>query len=251
VQMILLFHAGYPLQSRFPVWGVLATEWLLVLLPVLLTLGVLRLDPVRTLRLRRPSVSAMVAAVLLGVSAWLVLGQVTLAIQNRILPMPASFRAAIEKALGLTSTSLPDWQLLAVFALSPALCEEALFRGLVFSGLGNGCSAGRAVALTGVLFGLFHISIYRVFPTAVLGVLLTWVVYRSGSIWPAMVMHGINNAVALLWVKHGWAAASAAGTGPIPERWFTATATLLFAAGLLLLARPGCRGSEVGGRRGR
>ena len=55
-----------------------------------------------------------------------------------------------------------------------------------------------ALALAvGILFGLFHFQLFRIPSTAFLGVLLTAVTLLSGSIFPAMVWHSLNNGLAV------------------------------------------------------
>jgi membrane protease YdiL (CAAX protease family) len=48
--------------------------------------------------------------------------------------------------------------------------------------------------LTGLLFGVFHLELSRILPTALLGILLSLVALESGSILPAMLTHFLNNA---------------------------------------------------------
>jgi membrane protease YdiL (CAAX protease family) len=70
--------------------------------------------------------------------------------------------------------------------------EELLFRGVVMRGL---LRYGAVVAVLGssVVFALFH-GINLALPTAlVVGIIAAEVARRSGSIWPAVVVHVVNN----------------------------------------------------------
>jgi hypothetical protein len=49
----------------------------------------------------------------------------------------------------------------------------------------------------GLIFGFFHFQIFRIPSTALLGVILTAVTLLTGSIFPAMLWHFLNNALAL------------------------------------------------------
>jgi len=49
-----------------------------------------------------------------------------------------------------------------------------------------------------VLFGAFHFDMYRLLPTTVLGLLLGGLVWLTGSLWPAMLLHAANNTIAVL-----------------------------------------------------
>lgn len=85
-----------------------------------------------------------------------------------------------------------------VIAVTPAFCEELLFRGLVqrtfeetFRGVGAPVAAG-------ILFGLFHLNPFSLVPLCALGVYFGWMVYRSQNISIAIVAHFVNNLVACL-----------------------------------------------------
>jgi sodium transport system permease protein len=57
------------------------------------------------------------------------------------------------------------------------------------------------ILLNGVVFGAFHLSfqtVIRFVPTAMLGALIAWTVWRTGSIWVGMLMHFLNNATIVL-----------------------------------------------------
>jgi len=84
---------------------------------------------------------------------------------------------------------------LLLVAATPAVCEEALFRGVVLRGLATRLAPSAAIVLTGVLFGLFHLDIWRLLPSTVLGILLSWVALETRSLVPSMIIHFLNNAI--------------------------------------------------------
>ena len=83
---------------------------------------------------------------------------------------------------------------LLLMAVTPAICEEALFRGPILRGLAAQLSPRAAALATGMLFGLFHFDVWRMLPTGLLGVVLSLIALRAGSIVPAMAAHFVNNA---------------------------------------------------------
>lgn len=93
-------------------------------------------------------------------------------------------------------------ELLLLIAVSPAICEELAFRGVLLHAVHSPVDRVRprlrTCFLVGLAFGAFHFSLQRMLPTSVIGVLLTWVALRTGSIWPCMLLHLCNNAMALL-----------------------------------------------------
>lgn len=83
-------------------------------------------------------------------------------------------------------------------ALVPALCEEVLFRGYIMRAFENSWGIIKAVLISGLLFGLFHLQLQNLLPLATLGVALAVMTWLSGSIWPAVLAHLINNGGAVL-----------------------------------------------------
>ena len=101
--------------------------------------------------------------------------------------------------LELHAVPLPDrWVLVAYGALGAPLVEEWLFRGFLLPPLQRRVGDLAAIGISGVLFGLAHLSDpYAVLPLVVLGMGLGWLRIRSGSIWPGTLVHAANNTIAL------------------------------------------------------
>jgi membrane protease YdiL (CAAX protease family)/uncharacterized RDD family membrane protein YckC len=87
---------------------------------------------------------------------------------------------------------------LLIVVLAP-FSEELFFRGFLFAGLRARFSLWPAVIASGLLFGLVHApsGISTVPLLALLGGLLAWFYAWSGSLWPCVFMHMINNGIAL------------------------------------------------------
>lgn len=102
----------------------------------------------------------------------------------------------MEQVLGLSSE--PLWLLIIAIALAPAIFEELLFRGVIFSLLSKRLSSLKLVFAVGALFGLFHLSVMRFLPTASLGCLITFMRLRSASVLPCMFLHAGHNGLAVL-----------------------------------------------------
>lgn len=90
--------------------------------------------------------------------------------------------------------------LLFLGAFSPAICEEMFFRGFILSGLRSRLSKWQSLIISALLFGAMHMLIYQFVPTALLGLLLAWIAWETGSLLPGIVFHFLNNAVALTWL---------------------------------------------------
>ena len=114
---------------------------------------------------------------------------------SRVLPVPEKLLEEFERLL-VPEDASPGY-LLLLLALLPAVVEEGFFRGIVLWGLRDR-SAIRRVLVSAAVFGLYHVSFFRLLPTAYLGVLLAAVTLLSGSIYPAVLWHALNNGLAIL-----------------------------------------------------
>lgn len=85
-----------------------------------------------------------------------------------------------------------------VIAVTPAICEEFLFRGFVLSNFEKIGKKNIAIILSGVLFALFHFHPFNLIPLAILGIYLSFIVYHSGSIFTSILCHFINNFISAL-----------------------------------------------------
>jgi len=90
------------------------------------------------------------------------------------------------------------------FALVPALCEEIAFRGFVLRGLHARFRPRNAVFLSSFFFALFHMNVFLLAPTFVLGVVLGLLTVRSKSLLPAICFHLLYNSIliALIPLSH-------------------------------------------------
>jgi sodium transport system permease protein len=194
VACVLLFFLFVPLQSWRLEPGLLISEWL--------GLGGLTWVYARgrgqtlgqVLRLRAPSATALAGAILIGASGWLVIGLLA----EWLLPAPKEVVEGLRRAVAPPGGGRGLPATLFLMALSPAICEEALFRGPILRGLRARFSPVAAALLTGLLFGVFHLDAWRLVPTGLLGVALSGIALASDSIVPAMAAHFVNNACLII-----------------------------------------------------
>jgi len=89
----------------------------------------------------------------------------------------------------------------ALFQIGPltALGEELLFRGAILGGLRRTFPDRAAIAVSAAMFATIHLSPVAFLHTGALGVLLGWLVVRTGSLWPSILVHAAwNSAMVLL-----------------------------------------------------
>lgn len=232
VILVVVFYASIIFEKMSNKTAqILGTQYGLMLLPPLLILGLSGASIRESLALRLPKWRSMAGAVLIGISA----GVVVSALALRLVPVPKAFSEKLGQVLMLDGQ--PLWLLLFAVALTPAICEESLFRGFLFSGLSK---AGPWIALiaSSLLFGLAHGSIYRLLPTATLGFLIGIVRWRSNSLIPGVLIHFLNNGIALTLLYYRPPQLEAYVQGEQIPLWLGGVAAVVLALGLILVWEP-------------
>ncbi len=120
---------------------------------------------------------------------------------NEALPLPEALREwdrmqmeLVEKVLlGRFSMTFS----LVMLALTPALCEELLFRGYVQRQAERGLGAAGGILASGLIFGLYHLRLTQLLPLSLLGLYLAFLAWRTGSLWVPVAVHFFNNAFAV------------------------------------------------------
>ncbi|XZE35526.1 ABC transporter permease subunit/CPBP intramembrane protease [Pirellulaceae bacterium SH501] len=105
---------------------------------------------------------------------------------------------ALLREFDLILASAPVWSVVLVMALIPAICEELVFRGFIFSGLQRDSGQVRAVLLSALLFGLSHGVLQQTITASLVGLLLGWIAYRTGGVGCTIVFHFVHNTVSML-----------------------------------------------------
>lgn len=110
-----------------------------------------------------------------------------------VVDMKPFLSSAAEQPLALAA-------MVVLGAVLGPLTEEILFRGYLYTWARRRFGVPVAMVGSSVVFGLAHVSPGHAIATAVIGMVIAMVYERSGSLWPAVVVHGSYNGVALLTV---------------------------------------------------
>ena len=73
--------------------------------------------------------------------------------------------------------------------------EEVFFRGFVYKWMKGHRPVWLAALISSIIFGASHIVPHQAINAAVMGLVLIWLYEKSGSIWPAILAHAVNNAL--------------------------------------------------------
>ena len=133
--------------------------------------------------------------------------QIYLFFQDRI-PLPEDLRKVIEPIRQMieemfrtlvSAQNLPELLfVILVVAITPAIIEELLFRGLVQTSFERVLRPARAALITGIIFGAFHFNPFAIVPLMGLGWYFGYLRMRSKSIVLAMTVHFLNNVIAVV-----------------------------------------------------
>ncbi len=196
--VLAYFYLGQWLQAWDLRAGLALSLWLLLPLLGMGTALLVRPDwkgRWRTsLGLRGAPPAAVAGAWLLGWGLMLPIAGGLQRLQAGLLPMTESQADLFGQAM----QGLGPAALFGLAALSPAVCEEFVFRGIFLGILRPLGSARWALLWSSFWFALIHLSIYRFAPTFLLGLVLGALVLRHRSLLPASVLHLTYNGTLLL-----------------------------------------------------
>jgi hypothetical protein len=186
------------------------SQFMFILAPVIL-LNMLRGDEfVQGFKFRKPKIS-YIALSFIGIVAVQPVLQYILVLQNKILfslPFGQEFLNSLKSLYDyfesftsklVVSSNTGEFTLVVfVIALTPAICEEFMFRGLILSNLQKLGGVKIPVIFTGLLFAIFHFHPFNLIPLIILGIFISYIAFYSNSIIPAVMVHFLNNFMSAL-----------------------------------------------------
>lgn len=172
-------------------------QYLIILLPMMIFIRLKKYSFKKVLRLNKINLKQALLSIVIPVFAYPIglffnyMGLIIINIAGgelRVTPIP------IPETTSLFVISL------VLFAVTPGICEEIMFRGVIQSAYEK-IGIRKAMLITGLLFGLFHFNVQNFLGPAFLGMMFSYMVYKTGSIYTSMIAHATNNAIALIILK--------------------------------------------------
>jgi membrane protease YdiL (CAAX protease family) len=153
------------------------------------------LDPRAALALRAPRPMVWLG-VLIAVPGGFITALGVFELTNHLLPAPSGLAESFGESI--FPNNIPFWQMLLFITVLPGIFEELTFRGMLLHGLHRRLRPAALVLVVGVVFGIYHVALFRFVPTACLGMMFAGVTLLTGSIYPAMLWHALSNALGVL-----------------------------------------------------
>ncbi|MEW5798014.1 MAG: CPBP family intramembrane glutamic endopeptidase [Bacteroidota bacterium] len=184
----------------------MVAQFIFLLAPALMLAKMQHGVLMNALRWRIPSAVEIILSIL-GMVALLKTAEGYIYFQEKI-PLPddvVPFVEMIKKMIEETyrvlveAHSVPELLfVIAVVSLTPAICEEIFFRGLVQKNFSLGTNGVRGFFITGIIFGLYHFNPFHAVPLIALGIYFSFLQYRSQTLILPMVAHFVNNTFSVL-----------------------------------------------------
>ena len=115
---------------------------------------------------------------------------------------PPEYLDQIGYMLKFDSFNMAIFLMFGIVVLAP-LGEELLFRGFLQKFLEEHWNdVTRAVLVTSLFFAIIHLNPFWLIQIYVLGILLGYLAWRTGSIWAGFILHAANNFMALIFTNY-------------------------------------------------
>ena len=139
---------------------------------------------------------------------------------------------------------------LFLMAVLPALSEEITFRGVLqqlltaphrLSPFASRLSPHLAIWLTAIIFSAIHMQFYGFVPRMLMGALFGYMMVWTGSLWVPMLMHFVNNGMAVLLYfmasRAGWDMDKVDAIGAGNTLWLGIVSIVLTVVGIYMFRR--------------
>ncbi|MBM7582510.1 membrane protease YdiL (CAAX protease family) [Caldicoprobacter guelmensis] len=190
----IVFSILGPANMNTEKWLVvtLGMEIIVIGVPPLLYLMGSRMDIKRVARINRVRGVELLLVLGMAVFGYAIVGFINMvwySILSRI-------GNPVEPVLPPIRTSRQYIMAIIAMALTPALVEEFLFRGVILRGYER-FGIWTAMVVSGVLFGVLHLNLVNLPAIIFLGVMISYVVIRTNSLFAGMFYHFVQNFLSI------------------------------------------------------
>lgn len=166
-----------------------------IIIPAIIFIAKNKFSLVTLFRLRPINNRIVAISFLIGIAFTVVTDEIDRIVQI-FFPMPEVLQQAIEASLKINSNS--DLLIIVFSAVFlAATVEELLFRGFVQTTFEHHFDITRAVMATALIFAVIHFNPWWSIQMIIFGIILGVMAWKSDSILPPIIVHFVNNGIAL------------------------------------------------------
>jgi membrane protease YdiL (CAAX protease family) len=168
----------------------------LIIVPALLLVWRQKRPFYLTFRLHKINTSLLLHSFAIGIVVFVIGDELDRLIAS-IFPMPQLWMDAMEKILEIHSVrdAVVIFTTAVIFA---GFAEEMLFRGMLQQTIEKYRDPAHAIVFTAILFAIIHFNPWTALQITFLGLILSYLAWKSNSILPAVILHACNNLFSII-----------------------------------------------------
>ena len=198
IALLLMVYVGGIMSLSNPIMGVVIPQTFIGVLPILACIYI-KADMKKVFALKLPKIKHLAGTCFLGAGAICL----TMVISNLLsMLFPGDSQGLTEEYMQMLD-GISFVPALILIALTPAVCEELMYRGYMFTAFKQKMSLSKVILIVSLLFAASHMSLIKIIPTCLLGMVLAYVVEKSGSIVTSSLIHFMNNGLAVVVLYYG------------------------------------------------
>lgn len=192
---IVIFAISPVIGMELGLAGTLLSEILLLVMSIALVV-IVKGDLKEVFPVKKPKIPILFGTLILWIASYLA---ATVLTSVMMLFFPEQIMG-ISQGLGEAFMSVSFLLSVIIVSMSPAVCEEAVFRGVVLNSFRSSMNKWPVILITGVIFGAFHGNIWRAIPTTLLGIMMGYIFIETGNMVYNAFFHLINNLIPLIFL---------------------------------------------------
>lgn len=193
ITMVLYLYLGQLMMVKLGIIGVGLNQIIIFGVPVLAAwYG--KVDYKKTFSLNKLNILQIVSVLLIGIGFYFAGNIIMVPLRSILAESTQNFSTGMDELLTERGYFI-TW---FVIGVTPAIGEETLFRGYALSALRSKFKPVWAIIISALFFGVFHMNLYQGTYAFLMGLVLAYIVYKTGSILAGTVIHLVANSITVV-----------------------------------------------------
>jgi len=189
--MLLVVYLGSIVTLKAGFYSTLFVQVLIFAIPLLYAIYI-RCDLKKLYFIKAPRIRQLLATVLIWIGAFSV-NQTLVFLLSKIIPSMEENSDLLTESI-LNGGFIPA---MIIVGITPAICEEATFRGFLFGSLKHRTRVWIAILVSAAVFGLYHMNFLQFFTGLFMGSVMAFMIEKSDSIFNTVLFHMLNNSISV------------------------------------------------------